>query len=152
MKDEETISIVVKSKNGTFVFHFQTWVSNSPSELQIEDEFYLKFSKTNALPVGDHHEMEILSYQNLEHDPNVKQLQIHKSKKTNGYFISWPNQIEKDTDMIMILWLWSVGTIFTMETGKKYQEEIGSSRMDIQKCIDHFRKHYGIVKKSMIRH
>ena len=84
-----------------------------PGELLIEDEFYEY--NDGKIPVGKHWEIEIISPAGIK-GPGTH---VHTSKKNGKEFVCWPFQLASYEQALAMLKIWMVGTVFTLNSGKR---------------------------------
>jgi len=89
------------------------------TERDADRHLELSWYKENggALPVGTHHEVEVISLQ-PDCDRRAKHLNFHQSVKDGTDFMCYPNSLPTREETDFLITLWAMGTVHAILTGK----------------------------------
>lgn len=113
-----------------------------PDTLMIERDFYEKYGQ---IPTGEHHEIELVSpaVWNLPQEIRDK---IHfKTSSLNGKrFVCYPRPITTTIELNRIFGIWCLGTAWTLDTGRDFQELEGLNGVSVKEAEQFMRANFCI--------
>ncbi len=112
--ENEKIRVLVTSPKKEYDFEFRIHHSESGEDRRIETIFYR--TRGESIPVGDHHEVEVVKPDLKGYDPAI--VHYHDSKKRFGTtYICWTGHLPKYEQALSLLETWASGAVHAMETG-----------------------------------
>ena len=115
---------------GLIIFSCLAHFTNDPKDRLIDSEFYEKFGQD--IPVGGHFEMEVII-------PATKPegTHIHINPHTGRQFLCWTSRLATEADAWKIFLTWSVGTAYTLVSGKDFLPLAGRPTNEFLAFMDH---------------
>lgn len=140
------LSILTSVRDRTpYEFHFVAHQTSSKEERLLEPAFYVEGSVDHCVPEGDHIEVEVFSpWITL---PLPENMHLHVNPFSGRMFVCYTPRLPTMQEAYTMLVLWSVGTAFTLVTGKDFVPEIAEGT---DAFFNRMEKEYGIVHMNPV--
>lgn len=113
-----------------------------PETLLIEADFY---KQCGEVPEGSHQEIEIKSPALWDLPVETKDKIHFKVSSLNGRrFVCYPRPIPTTVELNRILGIWCLGTAWTLDTGKDFQELKELNGVSVEEAEQFMRNHFCI--------
>ncbi|MCD4694505.1 hypothetical protein K8R62_04065 [bacterium] len=141
------VKITVTGKARPFEFNFIVHVTESIESRKLEDDFYVNYSKNRQVPIGKHHEIEIIS-PDLSKESSFKWIHVHRSKKDNKLYVCIVDHLSTIEETLEILEMWAAGTLYTIRFHKMFDcliAEDEAINRDYKNALKKLKDNFNIV-------
>lgn len=119
----EKMTVVVSDLNGNLTkFALMIHRTKVDDDRRLEIEFY---KKNGVVPVGIHHEVEVLSVDPDCGDKRALHLNFHKSERNGLEHVCYPIPVPTTWEVDELIALWTLGITHAVQTRESLNDVIG---------------------------
>ena len=137
------IKTTVRAPEESFSFACRIHTASNRKEFLIDLAFY---QQAMGVPAGVHHELELLDESVLKHK-HRQRIHVRTSALNGRKFVCYPLRIADIGEVFRVFSIWSLGTTFTMVTGRDFQEIYNGDR---ESFVREMETTYGIEPSIII--